>query len=321
MLRREQHLRPVVEEARRRGELVVLPDIALAEMMKHPSGWEGTLGQSLQILARDPDLVAIAQCSGELLRREHATGQPCTDIIDDEVTREVRVLLRELPAGGPTLARIRTTISNAQRLGQHQHFDNARNRTLLQDLVAAWRSDLRPEDIRALRQPVSREATMRRLLSERSTTVACATALRGGSFNEDDALMLAVQPSASAHNFLVIVALALNWLAYDGLATASGDKLTNDLADMEYVFLATFCRSLTTLETKVQEMDARMRAVIAERARDLDGVVAQILVSNEERVRVAAYFRWLARGKQDGAALDDWLEAERELNVNGQTAA
>lgn len=317
VLRREQYLQPVIDEAKGRGELILLPDIALAEMLKHPAAWESTLKSSFKILARQPDIVAIACCSGELLRREHATGQPCADIIDEEATRELRALLRELPAGGPVLQRLRTTILAGQNLGRRQHFDNAKNRTLLHHLVGAWRSDLGPDDIKALRRDASREATMQRLLSEPSTTLACAAALRGGGFSDNDAMMLAVQPSVTAHNFLVIVALALRWLAYDGLHMAPDKDVTNDVADMEYVLVATFCRSLTTQEIRVQEMDSRMRAVIAERERDLNRVVAEILAAENERVRVAAYFRWLAQGKPDGGALDDWLEAERELKNSG----
>jgi hypothetical protein len=35
--------------------------------------------------------------------------------------------------------------------------------------------------------------------------------------------------------------------------------------------------------------------------------------ADRERVAARAYERYLARGAADGAAVDDWLEAEREL--------
>lgn len=31
-----------------------------------------------------------------------------------------------------------------------------------------------------------------------------------------------------------------------------------------------------------------------------------------DEIRLRAYFRYVARGRQDGCALDDWLAAERE---------
>jgi hypothetical protein len=40
--------------------------------------------------------------------------------------------------------------------------------------------------------------------------------------------------------------------------------------------------------------------------------------ADRERVAARAYERYLARGAADGAAVDDWLEAEREL-ASGDT--
>lgn len=34
---------------------------------------------------------------------------------------------------------------------------------------------------------------------------------------------------------------------------------------------------------------------------------------DHERIATAAYARYELRGRQDGYALDDWLEAEREI--------
>jgi hypothetical protein len=42
--------------------------------------------------------------------------------------------------------------------------------------------------------------------------------------------------------------------------------------------------------------------------------------SDRERVAARAYERYLARGAADGAAMDDWLEAEREL-ASGDTGS
>jgi len=34
----------------------------------------------------------------------------------------------------------------------------------------------------------------------------------------------------------------------------------------------------------------------------------------EEQLRIAAYFRWEAKGKNDGTDIDDWCEAEQALS-------
>ena len=37
-----------------------------------------------------------------------------------------------------------------------------------------------------------------------------------------------------------------------------------------------------------------------------------------EEIAKAAYYRWLKRGGKHGAALEDWLEAEKELKARKQ---
>ncbi len=38
-----------------------------------------------------------------------------------------------------------------------------------------------------------------------------------------------------------------------------------------------------------------------------------------DRIQVRAYYLWLARGAGDGDALGDWLQAEREMRIEGPT--
>ena len=40
---------------------------------------------------------------------------------------------------------------------------------------------------------------------------------------------------------------------------------------------------------------------------------------DRERIAMRAYELYLARGGRDGAAMDDWLNAERELNPPAET--
>jgi Protein of unknown function (DUF2934) len=41
-------------------------------------------------------------------------------------------------------------------------------------------------------------------------------------------------------------------------------------------------------------------------------------VAREDRVRTAAYFEYLKRGCLDGYDLDDWLAAERQVDVQAE---
>lgn len=40
-----------------------------------------------------------------------------------------------------------------------------------------------------------------------------------------------------------------------------------------------------------------------------------VAAPDRDRIAMRAYERYLARGGTEGGALDDWLEAERELNA------
>ena len=54
---------------------------------------------------------------------------------------------------------------------------------------------------------------------------------------------------------------------------------------------------------------------VAEQERFSDRITAPL----HEEIAALAYQLWIARGREDGAAQEDWFEAERELGVvNGQ---
>lgn len=50
----------------------------------------------------------------------------------------------------------------------------------------------------------------------------------------------------------------------------------------------------------------------AKKKKALENKLANEL-SKEERIRLAAYFRWQEKGCQHGADLQDWLEAEKSV--------
>ena len=55
---------------------------------------------------------------------------------------------------------------------------------------------------------------------------------------------------------------------------------------------------------------------VAEQERFSEDTIAAPL---HEEIAALAYQLWIARGREDGAAEEDWFEAERELRVvNGQ---
>lgn len=53
----------------------------------------------------------------------------------------------------------------------------------------------------------------------------------------------------------------------------------------------------------------RLRAIFGS-----DNPLADLLLERERRIRLCAYFKAQRRGFAPGHALDDWLEAEREID-------
>ena len=136
---------------------LLLPDVALMEMMKNEH-WEDIARQSLALLSTMPSRVAIAWGAGELLRREHAAGQPQIDLVDEEVTNQFRSMLAQLAKKPETaLDDLRPYIPGAQTLAQRQHLDHARNKDRVLRMVTSWKAVLTPEGIDRLRKERERD--------------------------------------------------------------------------------------------------------------------------------------------------------------------
>ena len=140
----------------------------------------------------------------------------------------------------------------------------------MKKIVEACKHDLTKDElVRARRED---EGFLRQLLASTSMTRTCRDALVDAGYDENRANRLAIEPSISSHEFLTFVSVALRWL--NGLDGAAEAKVTNDLADKDYVVIATFCRGIVTEETRVRQQFDRMIAVANERARSLQALLA-----------------------------------------------
>ena len=58
----------------------------------------------------------------------------------------------------------------------------------------------------------------------------------------------------------------------------------------------------------------RVRRRLKSKLRNIEGHETDL----QERIRLRAYFLYLSRNKEDGHALDDWLQAEAEMTDSDQ---
>lgn len=185
VLRKRDWLDPVIIEAQRTGARIIIPDIALAEMMKS-SKWEQTTNSSLAILAEHADLVVVGHCLGELLKKEKETGVPHTDVINHETTPRIQELIREARnSSGPVINSIRNCIGQAQDMAWRQYFNHSRNREMLQNMVTALKNFMTNDEIKSIRR--ADDEFIIGFLSSPQMTAICKKMLVGAGFEEDSA--------------------------------------------------------------------------------------------------------------------------------------
>lgn len=270
VLRDEAQIQSALELADKCQAWLLLPDVALMEMMKNEH-WEDTARRSLALLSTRPNQVAVAWGVGELFRRELAAGRPQIDLVDEEVTNQFRLMLAQL-AKNPKIALDdwRPHIPAAQALAQRQHLDHEHNKDRVLRMVKSWKAILTPEGINRLRKEEDDTLFQALLASDHITRLFEEWLKRlfetwplDVDFNPESARRLATERSITSHVSLCYAALGLRWLKYQGIEGARGDKVTNDVVDMDYVLLASFCIDLFTKEGKVKKMLENIKAVAA----------------------------------------------------------
>ena len=252
VLRDESVLLPRVEAARKHGLLLLLPDMAIVEMTKSDQ-WESTTKRSLQILSGHPACVAVGQAVGPMMRQEKDSGEPVADIVDHELTPRFREFLGDVKTGtGPAWDYFCRKVPEAKPQAASQSLDHARNKGIVERMMNGWKEDLSNDKLKRVHNH-DREAVAELLAGDR-TIGMIRSGLESNGYSKERAAYLASVPSVSAHLTLCFAATALRWLEYGGLASMPNERVTNDLNDVDYVLIATFCAGVVSNEAEVNEL-------------------------------------------------------------------
>ena len=139
-------LGPAIARARSTKSQLLVLDVALIEMLKHPVHWERTLRESLAVLSTCAELVSVGRGTPALMKEEIEGGNArCYALVDTERVEPFRELLIELqhPAGGDRLAHIRATILDAQtRIINAQYLAHQENQARLVGFRDMWKEVL-----------------------------------------------------------------------------------------------------------------------------------------------------------------------------------
>lgn len=259
-------LEPVVADAARTGKKLLVIDAAMIEMTKSPS-YESTLRASLALLARIADHVSVGRAVPDLLRREHATGMSARgEIVDDVLTGPLREVLRELASGrdGPHVAHLLAAIPQHQAHARGQYLDAARNKTRVQRFHDVLKEQLKAAQITKPQQIAAVRVEL--LSSEVWASIIEESAIGSALCTPEAAATLARSPSVLAHSIIASAALALRWLERRGIETAGDELFTNELMDLDYAVIASFCDRLVSRDQGMLDVCELLRQVAERRA-------------------------------------------------------
>jgi len=99
VLRNKRAVQRHVERFEQIGESIVLPQIALFEMTKHPEQWQQTVDRSLEIISQCPEAVQVSASTKSLALAEERTGTPRKSLHDTIGSAALQQILREYGRG------------------------------------------------------------------------------------------------------------------------------------------------------------------------------------------------------------------------------
>lgn len=277
-LRRPELLAPAIERARKtRAQLLVL-DVAVLEMMKHPTKWEGTTRRSLAGLAGCSDLVSVGRGVPDLMKEERDSGMSAIgSLVDPELSPPFRDLIHELqrPAGGPHLDFLRSKILDTQtRIIDAQYLQHEENKRTLVGFRDVWK-DFLPNGADRRRAGESVQDKLY-LLAHPTLTRQLEGLLVSVGHSVRRAQRVAFDRSVSSHWMLAMLAIAFRWFVDQGLETLPATKATNEVIDVDYITIASLCSELISKETNVNETLVFVRGAAEIRAKVFAMVDAEL---------------------------------------------
>lgn len=184
--------------------------------------------------------------------------------MDHELTVRFRGFLDDLrTGGGSSWKHFSDAVPQVRPQAANQSLNHRRNKTMVAGLVAGWKAGLSSDELRRLRS--HSRALVAELLAGNVAIGMIRSGLENNGHDKTVAAYLASVPSVSAHLILCLAATALRWVEYGGLESTPDDRVTNDLNDLDYVLIATFCAGVLSKEAEVNELFGDVTAALDRR--------------------------------------------------------
>ena len=277
-LRKPELLGPAIERARLTRVQLLILDVAVLEMMKHPTKWEETSRGSLAGLAACAGLVSVGRGVPDLMKEERDSGVPAiASLVDRELTPPFRALLLEFQnaAGGSHLDYLRSKILDTQqRIIEAQYLQHEDNKRMLLGFRDVWKEVLPHAADR--RRAGGNVQDRLALLAHPTLTRTLEQILISHGHSVRMAQRVALDRSVSAHWMLSLLAIAFRWFVDQGLDNLPAVKATNEVIDVDYITIGSLCSELISRETNVNETLAFVRGAAEIRSSVFEAVDVEL---------------------------------------------
>ena len=249
-------LRSPIDRCCRENLKLLIPEGAFFELSKGTRMLE-TWVRSLSFLSKYPELVCVSKKIATLRRVEIETGQPCRDIIADDLTEFLRDLLRQLNrSGADSLSsyiehRVEPLMSRSVA-----DWNGEKQKSLIIQMQGIFRRDLSAGFVKSIR--LSENPSRTWLQSVDGTRFVFQGLVQLG-FRQEAALELCCTKSVAAAFIGAISCIAMDWLGTGGIESAKPETISNDFCDMEYAVLASLSAGLVSRDKRVIRIHEALR--------------------------------------------------------------
>lgn len=265
VLRCETTIDESVERCRQHDFELLLPDAIGYEQCKNvPHAFE-TIRGSLILLSKYSHLVCVCRRLPDMGREEVASQTPVSSIVEQPATEIFRNALSRLNKGDDGVLRAMLTGEFEKRVHETNDIwnDHERLREVFTKLGDQLKQEFTGDLPRRLRSndTVTQNEALIELLSSRSVLAIAYQNLNRKGLEDHAAINLLIGNSIETRFLLGLLTIAAIWLAKGGLSNAKGEKLSNDLTDMEYAIMGSVCFDFATKDGKSKTTSELIRNV------------------------------------------------------------
>lgn len=248
-LRRRDAIERVLDDCCRKKLYLLIPDGAFFEFAKGGYLFD-TARRSLQTLAPYRELVFSARKITDIMRDELSQRALPATLVQNDTTQFLRSLLEELQRGEETTLRRLADGPAANLMPPALDIWNNHdeNRQMVQQLHDELKAEFSNGQLKELRRVP--ETGVSDWLSSQNGMRYVFQYLKARGADNATAYEMTRTPTVAAGFISATVGLALYWLAFGGLSTASPKELSADLSDIEYIVLGALSRSLATFDRR-----------------------------------------------------------------------